>query len=1062
MLKIVTGPFHPTLDQALLDDLRAIKSGDPFTPLVLVVPSAQLADRLKRFLAIESQIPLFNIHVLTFHQFALRLRDDLARSGQAIPPVQLVDDLYFAQLLRQVLHRKLPGLDAMAALPPSPGTWNGLWATVRDLKDAVVDPATALKAVAEGLFEEDDRAWLQSLFTLQAAVLEGSRSLAIGSRDDLLTTLSHDLSRSSWLAGLQQVFFYGFYDLLQVQLSFFESIVRCAPVTLYVPLGTGPAYAFSRRFFERYLLPLAETYEDVSGVSSAEPSQSPVELTVTSVIGAEEELATVCREILTLVEVHGYRFDDIGVVVRSFDVHCPKLQTVFDRHEVPFTSTAGRPLIRQPLVKALQRLASLPVNDFERSALLDVVTSPWYRTGTGERQTVECRPDRWRLAVSTLGIVKGAAEWARLADAVAPSILEDAAGGRGDEAGRPHAGDPVQLALLSELVTSLIRDCERLPPRGSISRLTEAFRELARTHFAVPGWAESEQRDQDEDQEARLVGSLVMQVLDRLSELDPVGADLLWEEWTELFCLALEDQALPIEGDPHRGVSVLDAMEARGLRFRALFVLGLNDQLFPRVVREDPFLRDRQRLILESTLGYLIEEKLAGHEEERLLFEMLSRAAQTRLYLSYQRADEDGRVMAPSPFVAAAQRDPLFIVFPERFIPRRLTERIAAQPVMQEVMPAQDLALTVLLHGQDAGLLLEYAGHHRLLVERGVAVQDLMERDSPDLGPFDGMVGMGGTASLPQERRALSPTSLERYATCPFQYFAEKRLRLESVRLGHEDELPAHVQGTLLHDTLRVSYERLTVRQWPDVDIDLLALRTLIADSAAEVFAAHAAANRTGHALLWTLAQEQVVELVSLAVLSDQDDCRSTGYRPRMFEVAANGLAPLGEDVTDLAVHGTLDRVDVRADPPGLRIIDYKFKQGGDMKTEDRNLALGAARGFRLQPPLYASMTLPSCPPISEVQFLYLAPRWDPPVARSTFERARLSGEAGKTIMQTLRTLVQGVERQEFFILPDGYCDHCEFSAVCRRHDATVWWRSYRSPQARSVRRLRKLKVSDE
>lgn len=1061
MLKIVTGPFHPALDRALLDDLRAIKSGDPFTPLVLVVPSASLADRLKRFLAVESQFPLFNLHVLTFHQFALRLRDDLARNDHPIPPLQLVDDFYFVQLVRQVVSRKLPGMDAVAKLPPSPGTWKGLWATVRDLKDAVVDPATALKAVAEGLFEEDDRSWLQSLFTLQAAVIEGSRSLTVGSRDDLLAPLGQDLSGSSFLSGLRGLFFYGFYDLLQVQLSFFEAIVRSAPVTLYFPLRTGPAYAFSRRFFERYLLPLADTHEDRSQDHADGRSSSRVELSVTSVIGAEEELATVCREILTLVEVHGYRFDEICVVARSLDGYRAKLQTVFDRHQVPFTSTAGRPLIREPLVKALQRLASLPLNDFERAALLDVVTAPWYRGRMGDQPEIERRPDMWRIAVSTLGITKGAAEWSRLSASVTPSILEDAADDRGEGSGRAHADDPEQVALLSELVMDLIQDCERLPRHGSMSRLTEAFRELARTHFAVSGWMGVAQPEPDEDPESALVGSLVMKALDRLSELDPVGDDLSWEEWAELFRLALEDQTLLIEGHSHRGVLVLDAMEARGLYVRALFVMGLNDQIFPRVVREDSFLRDRQRLVLESTLGYLIEEKLAGHEEERLLFEILSRAAQSRLYLSYQRADEDGRIMAPSPFVALAQRDSLYTVLPERVIPRRLTERIAAQPVMQEVIPSQDLAVNLLLQEQDAGLLLDYAGQARVLFEQGMAAQDIMERDSPELGPFDGMVGMEGAVS-PTDRRALSPTALERYATCPFQYFAEKRLRLEPVRIGHEEELPAHIQGTLLHDTLRLGYERLTALQWPDVEIDPIVVRKMMADSAAEAFAAHAAVSGTGHALLWTLAQEQVVALVSLAVLSDQEDYRSTGYRPRMFEVVATGQAPLADDASDITIHGTLDRVDVRADPPGLRIIDYKFKQGGDMKTEDRNLVLGAARGVRLQPPLYASMMLPSLPPPSDVQFVYLAPRWDPPVARSTFERARLSGESGKTIMQTIRTLVQGIERQEFFILPDGYCDHCEFSAVCRRHDAVVWWRSYCSLQARSLRRLRKLKVRDE
>jgi RecB family exonuclease len=210
------------------------------------------------------------------------------------------------------------------------------------------------------------------------------------------------------------------------------------------------------------------------------------------------------------------------------------------------------------------------------------------------------------------------------------------------------------------------------------------------------------------------------------------------------------------------------------------------------------------------------------------------------------------------------------------------------------------------------------------------------------------------------------------------------------------------------------------------------------------------------------MAQEQVVALVTLAADSDREDYRETGYRPQAFEVEAEGVVSLGAETVDLKIHGTLDRLDVRLNPPGLRIVDYKFKQGNEMDTKDRNLVLGAARGARLQPPLYVSMTIPAQPAPAEVQFVYLAPRWDPPIARSIFERASLSGKTGEMIAQTIRTLVQGIERQEFFILPDAYCDQCEFSAACRRYDSTAWWRSYRSPQARALRRLRKLQVQDE
>ena len=274
MLRIVTGPFHPVLDRALVEDIRSYKTGDPFAPLAVIVPSASLVEQLKLLLTRHEPRAFLNIHFLTFHQLALRLRDDLASVSEAgqEPTLQLVDDFFFEQLVRQVIRRKLPGLEPLTRLPASPGTWKGLWATVRDLKDAVVAPTTALKALTEEVFEEEDRTWLRSLFTLHAAVMEASRSLGVGSPDDLAASLGRDLSGSSFLNRLQRLFYYGFYDLSQVQLSFFESVIRVAPTTLYFPLQDRPAFLFARQFFERHLLPMADTHEDRSG-EGEEPQQ---------------------------------------------------------------------------------------------------------------------------------------------------------------------------------------------------------------------------------------------------------------------------------------------------------------------------------------------------------------------------------------------------------------------------------------------------------------------------------------------------------------------------------------------------------------------------------------------------------------------------------------------------------------------------------------------------------------------------------------------------------------------------------------------------------------------
>ncbi len=140
------------------------------------------------------------------------------------------------------------------------------------------------------------------------------------------------------------------------------------------------------------------------------------------------------------------------------------------------------------------------------------------------------------------------------------------------------------------------------------------------------------------------------------------------------------------------------------------------------------------------------------------------------------------------------------------------------------------------------------------------------------------------------------------------------------------------------------------------------------------------------------------------------------------------------------------------------------------MKSQDRDLLTSALRGFRLQPPLYALMSVvrtsggrgkagseDGVP--SSVQFVFLAPRWTPPVAYSQFDPAAWTGPVRQQLRRTLRTLLEGIRKGQFFILPDGYCDHCELSAACRRFHGPTWWRAHSAAPAKQLRLIRKQKV---
>jgi len=686
MLTIVSGPFHPDLEAALVSHVQTIKQGDPLRPLTILVPSQHLATRVKRLLAVESNLTLLDTHVLTFHQFALTL----IQGGDPARLPDLVDGLFQEELLRSLVARGIPGAEVFRDWAGMRGLWAGLWATIQDLKEARVETTSALSAVAEGLLGED-RGRMTALLCLYAAVLEADHALHIADADDLATLAMEAVERvqdSPFLARMAQVFYYGFYDLTQGQLDLFKAVAARYPTTVFFPQRHGsPAYRFARQFFATYIQGLGT---DVGGASTEPPPTLMDEIIpqvrsachVFSAVGPEDEVAAVAKEILHLTEDLGFEPLEIGVVARTRDPYLPFIRRVFNDNRIPFACAVGEPLISHPLVKTLLQFMSLPGLAFPRVAVLEVLSSPAFRlSGT------DARPDWWEWATRRLGITRGnpddgtLGEWSRLERAARTGLDwpgdEDAASPSG-VGGAAVSRD--QLGLLWDLVQRLHADLMALPARAGWEEYAAAFSGLFPVYFDLPAWTHTAPVDHE-----GAVHLTIRDCLASIARLAVLDEQVSLEDWTALMVRVLERARVPSETRDRAGVQVLDAMDARGIPFRALFVLGLNEKVFPRSIREDAFLRDGDREVLARDLGFKIARKLDGFDEERLLFALLLRSCRERLYLGYQRADRHGRTLVPSGYLTelACER--------ESHIKRRPTERWAEWPYRERLLSPREM-----------------------------------------------------------------------------------------------------------------------------------------------------------------------------------------------------------------------------------------------------------------------------------------------------------------------------------------------------------------------------------
>lgn len=1056
MLRIVTGRFHPSLESALVDHLTRAKAADPLAPIGIFVPSSPLADRLRSLLAIEHGLPLLNLHILTFHQLALRL----AGEEQTVRPLpRVADQLFFEQLVRHLVRSQLSSQGPLQRIGQSSGTWGALWATIRDLKDAGVEPGPALQGLHEGYFEDEDREWLGALVSLYAAVKEAGRTLGVGTPDDLAEALIPTVPTASFLQSLKKVFYYGFYDLTQVQLSLFEAVSRAKDTTLFFPLEDDPAYGFSRRFFDRYVQPLAMS--DGATIRLEEESsataQHSVQISVRSVIGEEEELAVTCRTILDLVETHGYRFSEIGVIARTLDPYSVHLQPIFDRYRIPFCTTASRSLIQEPICKLILRLLSLPLNDLYRAAVLDVVTSPLYISDLFDELSESYRPEQWKLLVQALHITHGVQEWTRLEPASHMPVVLDGEESLADSL----AIAPEVITLFWQVVSQLIQDSSALPSRGTIGRMVTASRTLVEQRLRRPDAGEPTL-----EVVQHACYATIWEAIDKiwitLLELEPLHEEMTWAEFIELLTYAFEHTTAPLDSNSSQGVMVFDVMAARGVSFKGLFILGLNEKVFPRSIREDAFLRDCHRRVLDETLGFKIDEKLAAYGAETLLFHLLCQAARQRLYLSYQRADESGRMLAASPYLGEARRRFSQEERAVELVPRRLSDRAVQRPAIKMFLPPAELTQWLALNGQHPIELMQALGRDGDTFRHAAEALGRIEEDGSELNLCDGMTGAVEPHWTRLIERGVAPTPLERYARCPFQYFAADVLQLESSRMVIGQGPDVALVGTLCHAALRRCHEHLVQTGWPTERVAAEVVEQMVRVSVEQAATDLDAQHRTGHYLLWELAKEQMMTLVQEAVKADEAEQAENPYEPIAFEVDGEGTIPGVLDEGLLKIRGRIDRLDRNRHSGAVRVIDYKVKVGSAMKPEDRHLLQSAVRGYRLQPPLYSRLTVPGYPAPSQVQFLFLAPQWSSPISRSTFETVSWVSETGSLIQSTIRTLVNGIRAGRFFILPDGYCDGCEFRVMCRREHAPTWWRSYRAAEPKALRQLRVQRIADE
>jgi RecB family exonuclease len=557
--------------------------------------------------------------------------------------------------------------------------------------------------------------------------------------------------------------------------------------------------------------------------------------------------------------------------------------------------------------------------------------------------------------------------------------------------------------------------------------------------------------------------------LDALEREVPADVVLSADDFALLLRNACADIGTPPLGGDGGGVQVLSVVEARARTWEQLFVIGLNRDVFPRTVREDPLLPDALRRTLASVLPD-IPIKQVGFDEERYLFAQLL-SASPRVTLSWQSIDDEGKVQAASPLL-----ERLRLARPDIHV-QAAPSGFSRPSDAGTLRTAYEHAVLVGLYGARANLadiwqvaLAEASSDPHALAKARVAVlaeQDPDRRSAPRLGPYFGFVGAPRAAADPR-RGPLYVTTLERMAACPWQTFVRRLLAIEPPPdpLAALPAVDALLLGSTVHRVLeRIVGDAVTAGAsdlasavthppvpvvWPDAP----RLEQLLHASAAEVLR-DAGIGLAGLASVLVKQARPYVE-----------EARRTDWSTQAVPVLGaelEGLMTLRDDGgRERSVRFRADRVD--AIDGRVRLTDYKtgrpVSQAKGAKTRQTHLLDQVASGQRLQAVAYALGARAADAADAEGRYLFLKPDLHE-VVRNVIVDATDSAAAA-AFDNVARAVLRAWDTGSFFPrlveprqdIEPRRCAYCDVAPACLRRDSgararlRAWTGDLRTPRA--------------
>lgn len=494
------------------------------------------------------------------------------------------------------------------------------------------------------------------------------------------------------------------------------------------------------------------------------------------------EIENVAKKIKKLVREENLRYKDIAIITKNIETYSSLVRAIFNQYDIPVFIDEKRDLNQNIIIQYI--LATLEVlnKNFANEAVFSYIKLGFCDIENDEIFKLENYCNKWGIKQN---------KWKK------DFIYE-----------LENENKKQEIERLNELrkliINPLLKLQEEIKKEKTATGITKAlYQFMVQENIEEKVLKKIQELEEinliDLANEYKMSYQIIINILDEIINIFK-NDKMTIDKYSKILKIGLKNSGLGKIPGTQDQVIFGDVERSRSHKVQVVFIIGLNDGVFPSVNKDEGFLNDADREKLKEHNIELAKGTIENLYEDNFNIYKAFTTAENKLYLSYTSSDSEGKTQRPSILLNKIKR-----IFP------KLEEKSDVinknYEIVNNIITYEELIENIAkLKNKEKidDIWYEIYNYYKNQIEWNNKLKEDLEALKYTNIPKE--ISKENIEKLYGNTLSTSVSRLERYRSCPFSYYLEYGLNLkerETLRVQSFNT------GSFMHETIDQFFEQV-------------------------------------------------------------------------------------------------------------------------------------------------------------------------------------------------------------------------------------------------------------